>query len=104
MNELKKQLKLDKIRELQPAVDWNKGKALIWLSDKLGLDFERFQHIYLGDDTTDEDAFRALHGRGVGIRVAAANEPTAADYRLDDPAQVEHFLQQLAETLEMREA
>ena len=33
---------------------------------------------YLGDDETDEDAFRALAGRGLGVLVAKAPRPTAA--------------------------
>ena len=33
---------------------------------------------YLGDDETDEDAFRALEVRGLGVLVTAAPRPTAA--------------------------
>ena len=33
---------------------------------------------YLGDDETDEDAFRALDGRGLALLVAAEPRPTAA--------------------------
>ena len=34
--------------------------------------------VYLGDDITDEDAFRALTGRGIGIFVGSADDPETA--------------------------
>ncbi len=34
---------------------------------------------FLGDDLTDEDAFKALHGRGLGVLVRPEYRPTAAD-------------------------
>jgi trehalose 6-phosphate phosphatase len=58
--------------------------------------------LYLGDDVTDEDAFEALAGRGIGIFVGNAGDPelagrsTAADYVLASPQEVERFLETLA--------
>ena len=49
--------------------------------------------VYIGDDETDEDAFRAIRGRGVGIRVGDPNQPTEADGHLADPAAVKEFLE-----------
>lgn len=85
-----------KIFELQPAVDWDKGKAIAWLLERLGLDEPDVLPFYLGDDTTDEDAFRALRDRGVTVVVAAKDRPTDARYRLRDPAEVRAFLARLA--------
>ena len=51
--------------------------------------------IFLGDDLTDEDAFRAVKGRGIGgIGILVAEEPreTAAEYSLRDPEEVREFL------------
>ena len=54
----------------------------------------------LGDDVTDEDAFRALAGRGVGVLVAEETRASAAGYRLRDPDEVREFLVGLASRLE----
>jgi alpha,alpha-trehalase len=88
-----------KVYELLPAIDWDKGKAAIWLIESLGLDRENIRPIYIGDDTTDEDAFRALKERGVGILVGEQPQLTAATYSLKDPTQVEDFLRTLAARL-----
>ena len=88
-----------KIYELQPAIDWDKGKAIRWLMQALGLDFIRFTLIYIGDDVTDEDAFRELETHGIGILVTQEKLPTRASYRLDDPAAVEDFLEWLSAKL-----
>ncbi len=47
---------------------------------------------YLGDDLTDEDAFRAIRGRGAGILVRQEFRPTAADFLLKPPEEVLDFL------------
>lgn len=47
---------------------------------------------YLGDDLTDEDAFRAIRGRGAGILVRKEFRPTAADFLLTPPEEVLDFL------------
>ena len=53
--------------DVRPAVEWNKGHAVRWL-------LERYSSaaalpIYIGDDTTDEDAFAALPGDALTVRV-----------------------------------
>jgi len=55
--------------------------------------------LYIGDDLTDEDAFRALEQRGVGIVVGEQSRSTAARYALKGPAEVERFLRELAPRL-----
>ena len=87
-----------KVFELRPGLDWDKGKALTVLLEVLGLDRPGVLPIYVGDDETDEDAFRAVRGGGLGIIVAGAGEDrlTWAQLRLADPHEVRVFLEHLA--------
>jgi trehalose 6-phosphate phosphatase len=84
--------------EIQPNIDWNKGKAVLYLLQALNLDGDDVVPIYLGDDITDEDAFEALAGRGLGIYVGRADDPevagrlTSADYIVGGMDEVEQFL------------
>ena len=87
-----------KVYELLPDVAWDKGKAVLWLLETLGLDRGNIRSIYIGDDRTDEDAFRVLEQRGIGILVSEQSQPTAARYSLRDPAEVERFLRALTAT------
>ena len=84
-----------KVYELLPDIDWNKGKAVLWLLDTLELERGKAFPIFIGDDRTDEDAFSALEKRGVGILVSEHPQTTAASYRLNNPEEVEHFLERL---------
>ena len=45
------------VYELQPNLDWDKGKAVMHLLEALGLDGDDVVPLYIGDDITDEDAF-----------------------------------------------
>ena len=64
--------------EIQPRLDWDKGKAVLYLLEALDLDRDDVVPIYLGDDITDEDAFRALAGRGISIFVGSSDDPETA--------------------------
>lgn len=81
------------IFELRPAIDWDKGRAVLWMLDALELDLSTHLPVYIGDDETDEDAFRALSDVGIGILVRDA-EPasTAATYTLDGTEEVRDLL------------
>ncbi len=87
-----------KVYELLPDIDWDKGKAVLWLLEAIGLESAKVRPIYIGDDRTDEDAFHALDQRGIGILVSEQPRPTAASYSLKDPTEVERFLRELVET------
>jgi trehalose 6-phosphate phosphatase len=96
--------------EIQPKVGWNKGKAVHYLRHALHVEGDEFVSLYLGDDITDEDAFRALHepaaggrpGTGIGVVVADLDDPeqagrtTAADFVLESTGEVQRFLNTLA--------
>jgi trehalose 6-phosphate phosphatase len=90
------------VYELQPKLDWDKGRAVLYLIDALDLNRDDVIPLYLGDDITDEHAFEALEGRGIGIFVGSHDDPelggrpTAADFVLDSVAEVERFLDGLA--------
>lgn len=84
-----------KVFELRPDMDWGKGKAVLWLLQALDLDQPDIVLFYLGDDVTDRDAFEALRGKGISILVADKPQPTLADYRLADPAEVRIFLEEI---------
>jgi trehalose-phosphatase len=88
-----------KVYELLPDIDWNKGNAMLWLLETLGLEARNALPIYIGDDRTDEDAFRVLEQRGIGILVSEQLPPTAARYSLKNPPEVEEFLAALAARL-----
>src|SRR6266567_7798969 len=84
-----------KVYELLPDIDWNKGKAVLWLLETLGLEGRNVLPIYIGDDRTDEDALRALEKPGVGILVSDRAQETSANYTLRNPEEVERFLQNI---------
>ncbi|MDD5025896.1 MAG: bifunctional alpha,alpha-trehalose-phosphate synthase (UDP-forming)/trehalose-phosphatase [Candidatus Peribacteraceae bacterium] len=90
------------VLEVRPNVAWDKGTAALWLLEQLhGSDWRgRVLPFYLGDDETDEDAFLALLGSGVTIRVGdRRTEPTAAQYVVRDTGDVTVFLEWLAQTV-----
>jgi trehalose-phosphatase len=74
--------------EVRPRVGWNKGTAVRWIREWLGL--PHAVTFYLGDDRTDEDAFAEL-GRFVTARVGAL-QPTRAGYQIGDTEEVAEFL------------
>lgn len=79
--------------ELRPAIPWDKGSVVRLLGDEAG---RAWLTVYIGDDTTDEDAFRAIAGDGLGVYVGG-DEPTAAARRLPDTDAVERVLSWLAD-------
>ncbi|MFH1032041.1 MAG: trehalose-phosphatase [Chloroflexota bacterium] len=91
-----------KVYEVRPAVDWDKGKAVKLLMKRCrkgGIN-SGLVPIYLGDDLTDEDAFKAIddYGKGISVFVGEANQETAAGYSLESPAQVITFLEMLLDS------
>ena len=88
-----------KIFELRPDIDWDKGKAVLWLLEALDLGGPDVLPIYLGDDLTDFDAFDALRGRGLSFLVAEKPQSCAADYLLASPEDAGLFLSRLTAIL-----
>ncbi|XP_065857966.1 probable trehalose-phosphate phosphatase F [Euphorbia lathyris] len=88
-----------KVLEIRPVIDWNKGKAVEFLLQSLGLsNCDDVLPIFIGDDRTDEDAFKILRERnqGYGILVSSVpKEESSAFYSLKDPKEVMKFLKSL---------
>jgi alpha,alpha-trehalase len=88
-----------KVFELRPNFDWNKGKALNFLIQKLNYPKNEYIPIYLGDDITDEDGFSAVSKNGIGILVSDEVKETYAHYRLHNPSEVNYFLKDMLDFL-----
>ncbi|KAG0485164.1 hypothetical protein HPP92_009243 [Vanilla planifolia] len=89
-----------KVLEIRPTVEWDKGKALEFLLHELGCaDGDNMLPLYIGDDRTDEDAFKVLRdrGQGFGILVSKFPKETCASYSLKDPSEVKDFLRDLVD-------
>jgi trehalose-phosphatase len=89
------------VLELRPPLDVNKGTASVVWAKRLG-GSPASSVIYVGDDRTDEDAFRELRAvfpRAVTVRVGDPDhgESTHAEFRVETPAQVKDFLVALTE-------
>jgi len=86
-----------KVFEIKPDIDWNKGNAVLWLLERLGLDGQEVLPLYIGDDITDEDAFHVLAGRGLTIVVRDhETRQTAADFAVTDTKDVKRLLEMLS--------
>ena len=66
-----------KVLEVLPPLEANKGTAVRQLLDEAGLR----RALVAGDDTTDLDAFRALDGLDVGVRVAVLSDESPLQLR-----------------------
>ena len=117
------ELFLEKVIEIRPRVDWDKGRALQYLLDTLGFDTSNnVLPMYIGDDKTDEDAFKVWGmffvtiiiiftfayscnlarcscvqvirriGQGFPIVVSSTPKQTKAAYSLREPTEVMSFL------------
>lgn len=82
-----------KILEVRPPARWDKGRVVLWLlaRQKIISRKKNILPVYLGDDTTDEDAFRALRGKGLTVFVGKPAGSGAA-YYLKNPKEVTKFL------------
>jgi trehalose 6-phosphate phosphatase len=77
-----------KVLEIRPRVGWDKGNAVRWIQQASG--HPEALPLYIGDDSTDEDAFLALPD-GITISVGKARE-TSAQYFLERQESVPEFL------------
>jgi trehalose 6-phosphate phosphatase len=83
--------------ELMPNIEWHKGCAVNWILDHVIRQYGDAWPLYIGDDLTDEDGFRAV--REHGLSVAASPRAGDADFAVDGPPEVEALLRVLARQL-----
>lgn len=81
------------IVEFGPAIDWGKGDAVELLRSERPANTAV---LVCGDDTTDEDAFRAVGSDGITVRVGPA-EPSYGTYRTASPTTLARLLQWVAD-------
>ncbi|MBE9529164.1 MAG: bifunctional alpha,alpha-trehalose-phosphate synthase (UDP-forming)/trehalose-phosphatase [Proteobacteria bacterium] len=76
-----------KVFEVRPIGLWNKGDAINWIREHLGP--EKYV-VYVGDDTTDEDAYGVLKSSGMPISIGSNPE---ADYYLKEQGEIKALLE-----------
>jgi trehalose-phosphatase len=83
------------VLEIRPNVYFHKGEAV----RKILRTFpsQGCLPIYLGDDQTDEDAFRVLKGKGISVFVGPGELSSEAVFFLRDPDEVHVFLSRCGE-------
>lgn len=75
-----------KVYEIKPPVEWDKGKAVEKIVTELKLKnhLSDISPIYIGDDVTDEDAFKSVNGMGgISIRVGKTKQSRAKFFLAD---------------------
>jgi trehalose-phosphatase len=89
-----------KVFELRPDIDWDKGRAVCWTLEALGLADGGTMPAYVGDDLTDEDAFTAIGDDGLTVVVGTDERPSAATYSVPAVDDVRTLLLKIADMAE----
>ena len=85
------------VLEVFPPVDWDKGKAVLWLLRNLPVrENVLVIPVYIGDDCTDEDAFKLLKDSGLTIFVGKPKKSNA-QYYVKNTGEIVKFLSWLEE-------
>ncbi len=82
-----------KVLEVRPSIEWDKGKVVLWLlaRQQFSRAGENVMPVYIGDDLTDEDAFRALEHIGITVFVGKPKH-SQAQYFVKNTKEVSKFL------------
>lgn len=82
-----------KVYEIKPPIKWDKGKVALWLMARQQFiaGDNKVLPVYIGDDMTDEDAFKDLKNKGLTVFVGKPGH-SAADYYLNDAKEVSKLL------------
>ena len=88
-----------KVLEVRPPIDWDKGKAVVWILRKMKLYSSQKKTktiFYLGDDKTDEDAFKVLRERKDSVTVCVGKrKKTFARYYIKAEWEVPRLLRNI---------
>ncbi|NQU73826.1 MAG: trehalose-phosphatase, partial [Candidatus Omnitrophica bacterium] len=85
-----------KVLEVRPRVELDKGKAILLMLGKLPFVRPGVLPIYVGDDKTDESAFRVVNKKkGISIFVGGLNRRSSAEYYLKSTREVNTFLERM---------
>jgi trehalose-phosphatase len=83
-----------KVFDIRPNIAWDKGSAALWIINTLDPE-RKLTPVYVGDDKTDEDAFRALGESGITVVVSKKPKKSGANFFLRDVGEVRSFLEAL---------
>ncbi len=86
-----------KVIEVRPPIKWDKGSLVDYLLKRKKNKRRRILPIYLGDDETDESAFKRLKKKGITIFVGGKNTVSNAEYYATDTKEVFGFLEKLTD-------
>ena len=86
------------VLEVRPPAEWDKGKVVLWLLARRNFisGEKNVLPVYIGDDITDEDAFRALKRKGLTVFVGEPGD-SKADYYLKNTEEVVKFLRLISD-------
>ncbi len=82
-----------KVWEVRPPIEWGKGRAVLWLLRRLKS--KNILSIYIGDDLTDEDAFRTVNKIGGISILVGRRKGSSAKYYLKGTKDTEKFLAEI---------
>lgn len=87
-----------KVYEIKPNLKWDKGKIALWLlaRQQFVMGENEVLPVYIGDDVTDEDAFKALKKQGLTIFVGVPGD-SKANYYLKNTEEVIRFLRLISQ-------
>ena len=81
-----------KVLEIRPPVRWDKGSLAGYLLRIKKSKARKALPIYIGDDKTDESAFRVLRKKGITVFVGRPNAASNAEYYVKNTEEVFKFL------------
>ena len=81
------------VLEIRPRVEWTKGEAVRWILEQVRVERPAASTLalYIGDDDTDEDAFRVLASAGVGIVVGTIATTLRPNFTWNRPRRSSSF-------------